>query len=734
MDNPKGGIGNQGLIDLFYRTVGWLKSFLVLLLILQILLTYFNIAGSFDFPWQFAEGEFILKHGHSSHSVMNAYGEISPHFENEYIFYEALIAGVDHLFGWMGLCLFFTLLCFLIYVPCLLAFLRAHDRFVSIDLCLFFLAEYLVNTRLAGRPELVADVCYILAGTMLMKWRVLEWNGPRTLALGLVFFCWGNAHGTFLIGLVMVGLWYGQAFVFQWRELLGSGGLAWMRPGWAAFLGCAMNPFGLYRFIQPFQLHGLVWGQGTSLEMKPIAGGIAILPMALALVTIMVLLIRMPQRNYTWLILTLVLLDFMAFQSIRYIGFIGLSMLLVTWDGLRHPREAFVPSVFPLIFAVMRVTAYLYVLCVVAWVFWGLAGEKVAMLQGYNREIRPVSLIVTTSSFRWLRAHPEQEYVILSFLDAGSWAQMPGTEGIHPMLDSGTHRYSDRTNQLYYYTLYSPETLRRVISRLHVNAVLVGTKNIYWAPVLNADPEWRLVHVRSDSQLYLRRNGQGTREDRQLFEKWEAIVDEDVGAARQSPDPADVSFVKIVRGLGLRPDADSLRLLAKAPDPFWMEDPCLVYVRDWLDRVPDKVVADALQSMNGRKDDDSMALQMLLLFRLHQDQGAVELAQEWHPAYLKIGYPEMRMFQAEAFLRTGNKKQAGEILASLWPKPRYSLYWSRLCAEAYADVPASMPRNARLLMSLADNPGWKEQVIAVMNDNIARFSKPLLPMPEKSGQ
>src|SRR5260221_2893760 len=260
---PEGG--HRELIAIVLGVVERLKIIIVIGLVIEVLLVCCNSIGAFDFPWQLAEGEFILENGHPARSVLQAYGEISPHFANEYILYEVVIAGVNRAAGWIGLCLFFGLLGFLIYLPCLLAFVRSRGRFTLIEICLFLLAQFLINMRLAARPELVAEVCYVAAGIMLARGDGRSWSALQTAGFGLIFCLWSNAHGSFLIGLVMLGLWYGQFFLFNWKTRVFTRNLTWMRPGLATLIGIALNPDGFFRLDQPFQLHSLIWGQATSL-------------------------------------------------------------------------------------------------------------------------------------------------------------------------------------------------------------------------------------------------------------------------------------------------------------------------------------------------------------------------------------------------------------------------------------------------------------------------------------
>jgi hypothetical protein len=722
VEPPSPKIENQGLFTASRHVVEWLKFILVLLIVIEVFLTCINIVGSFDFPWQLAEGDFILDHGHPTKSVLEAYGEVSPQFQNEYIAYEVLIAGINRYTGWTGLCIFFGLLGFSIYLPVLIAFLKSRHRFALIDICLFMLAQFLINMRLAARPELVADVCYVLAGIMLMRWPGKSWSMRQTLVFGLIFCLWSNAHGTFLLGGAMLALWYAQLFLFEWRTLLFTKDFTWLRPGLAAAIGCAINPFGFYRYIQPFELHSLVWGQGTSLEMGPVTSGVALLPLTWTTAAVLALVMRVRERKFYWMIAMLFLLQYLTFISIRYNMFIGLTLLVVTWDGLMHPREPFSPPIFPLAFATARLGLYLYLVVAYSCLCYSILGTKLDMLEDYTQFVYPKSKITTTSSFGWLREHPTQEYYLLSNLAAGSWSQMPATKGIHALIDSGSHRYSDRTNQLYYYSLFSPDIFRQIIAKLNVNAITINSANIYWASILNANPDWQLVHIKTDSQLYLRKSNLTAKAAPPLFSEWEANEEQKEAKDRKAGDPITVPSERILRGLKLRPDSDSLKMLSMASDVVWLEDPQVVYVQEWLDQVPDNLVEEKLNQMGNEMDNSSAGLRILLLLRLRQDQRAADIARQWHPMLLDMGSQDLQMLRAEAFVRAGDTGEARKILDSFWPKPRYSLRWARLCEQVYANDPGSMPPNARLLTGKADESQWLEDTLTTLNQNISRFS------------
>lgn len=708
-------IGHQGLIAVSLRVVERLKTIVVFALIIEIALVSFNMIRAYDFSWQLAEGRALWVQGKADPSVLNAYGEISPHFSNEYIFYEMILYGINSLAGWRGLCLFFGLLIYSLYAPCLLAFCRARHRFSVAHVLVFLLAQFIINLHVAARPELIAFVCYLVLGILLLGREGKSWSWGQLAGLGLLFCLWGNAHGSFLIGLTMLGLWYVQDFCFRAGELWLRRDYSWFLPGLVAVAGVVLNPAGVFRLIQPFELHSLLWGQATSSEMWPLRLGLAALPV-LGTAVGLVLLMRaclQGQRVY-WTMALLVLLLALTFVSVRYEGFIGISLLVVLWNELRRLAGSMGPSKtvsLPLAFGKALVCSAMALVLLSMITF--MVKTRRADLEKNSPYFFPHSLVPTHSSFVWLRTHSGENDALLSGLNAASWSQMPGYGGIHPLLDSGTHRYSDRTNQLYYYSLFSPELLRRILDRLEVNAVIVSGATSNWAPVLNANPAWSLAWVAEDSQLYLRKGSHPVSDDRELFSRWEAE------RLRGLADFKDVSGSELIRGLGLRPDTTSLQILRETRDVSWLGEPSLSFIQDWLKRAPDPLIQEALARIPEQAEDDStQGARILFLLRLGQGPRAAAFAEQWHPSILSLPFIEMQELRAEAFLAAGKSGEARAILQSLWPRPRYSLRWAELCRRVYGAGDPALPRNARLLAERAENVSWLDDLIPVLNLNI----------------
>jgi hypothetical protein len=714
MQNRSSKRGYQGLIAVSLRIVKRLKNIIAIGLIIEVLLNCFNLISALDFPWQLNEGNFILSHGYFTKSVLQAYGEISPHFENEYILYEIIIAIVNRIAGWTGLCLFFGFVGFLIYVPCLLAFIRSRGRYFMIHLLIFFLAQLIISMRLAARPELIADVCYIVAGTMLVFLQERSWSGLQTFYFGLIFCIWANVHGSFLIGLVMLGLWYGQFFLFNWKAIFFTRDISWIRPGMAALIGSVLNPDGFFRLEQPFKLHSLLWGQATSLEMWPIMTGIVLwLPLTGTLVALITLIIRLQERRNYWMLITLLILQYSTFISNRYAVFIGLSLLIIIWDDIRNIRKSFSPSFFQLPFALSRLMLYFVLTLRLLFLVIFTFEAKWELVKDHEQSIYSESLVTTDSSFVWLQEHPSKSYILLSTIVAGSWAQMPGQEGIHPLIDSGTHRYSDRVNQLYYYLLFSPEAFKLALSKLNVDTIIIGNFNICWAPVLNSNPDWCLTQIKPDSQLYLRKAHHNVSEDQQLFLQWEQMTRHDFTGY------TDISYTSIIRGFKLRPEEESLQMLLATQDVSWVFDPQISYVKDWLKEVPDNLIRDALKNIGDKTDNFSSGLRILFFLRLSEFKQAMKVARQWNPSRLNTAYQSFQELRAEAFISGGEGEPARKILESFWPQPRYSLRWAKLCEQVYVQDPQNMPENARLLANLTENFPWEENVIDSLNQNIS---------------
>jgi hypothetical protein len=716
MKYPAQGRTSQRLTTDLLRYTQHLKTIIVLAVICEVILNCFNVITAFDFSWQLTEGQFILSHGYPAHSILHAYGDISPHFVNEYILYEVLIATIHNIFGPIGLIALFGLISMLIYGPCLFVFYKSRNRFPIAILLLFFICQFVLNLRMAARPELLAYPCFIALGTILLSHRSASWSGRETAGTGFLFFIWANAHSSFFIGLGMLGLWFCQIMLLHWRSLIQTRDRTFIQPMLAALLGSALNPFGLFRFVQPFELHGLLWGQATSREMWPLPPRLEWLPLICTFVAIMILLICKNKEAPYWLIITVLGLQYLTFKSNRYGVFIALSLLIAIGYWLTSTPQHSPQAASTIILSAYKLCIHCFLAVATCFLIGFILAAKKSAIETQSRYLDPNTLLGTNASFFWLKERSTEHYFLLSSLGVNSWAQLPDVQNIYPLLDSGTHRFSDGVNRLYYYSLFHPETFKLVLSMLHVNAIIVGSSNIYWAPILNRYRDWRLAQIDSDSQLYLRRSQDDMATNVELFSQWESA------SGRGSSNVKDSSAEDIIRGIGIRPDKDSLQMLQETHDASWMFDPQITYIRDWLNQLRDDLVEDALKTIDDKSENSATGLKILFRLRLKQYQQAAEIARTWNPSLLDAGFQDMQELRAEAFDFAGDQKAARRTIECLRPEPRYSLRWAELCQLIYSDDPKAMPENARLLVDLTQDSAWEDKVIAGLNQNIIRLS------------
>ena len=714
MNYPDGASTSQRLTAKTIRYTQHLKTIIVVTIIIEVILNCFNLITAVDFPWQLTEGEYILTHHHLATTVLHSYGEPSPLFANEYILYETCIAIIYNILGPVGLIALFGLISLLIYGPCLFSFYIARDRLFLGLIILFCLSQLLINLRISARPELLAYPCFVALGMILIRHGLSSWTAKETGALGLLFFIWANAHGSFLIGLGMLGLWFCQLTLLQWKTLAQNRDDTALRPILAAFIGCALNPYGIFRFLQPFQLHGLLWGQATSLEMWPVTPGMEWLPLSCTFAAITILLIGKAATRPYWLIATALVLQYLTFNSNRYEVFVALVLLIAIPQLTASVSPPLPRSSLALLWSTGRLIIHILFAGFVFFIIGFIGFAKKQAMHSHFKYAAPNTWLATNSSFFWLMQRPTEDYFTLSNLTVGSWAQMPDVNNIHPFIDSGTHRFSDRVNQLYYYAFFQPDTFRLILTKLKINAIIVGPSNCYWASVLNRAPEWKLVQIESDSQLYFRRSPVDTSANDELFSSWEMSL------RSGNSHYGDVSAEELMRGLGRRPDAVSLQMLQETGDVSWMFDPQITYLRAWLEQVPDNLVSNALGEMADKAGSSATGVRILFNLRLKQFQQAATVARDWHPSFFESGSEDMQELRVEAFISAGDQASAQTILDHLWPQPRYSLRWAKLCQAVYSDNQSNMPHTARLLCDLAQTPAWQDDTLAALNGNILR--------------
>ncbi len=204
----------------------------IILFFTAIFITFFLAPVDTDLGWHLRYGNFFLENGHPmlrNKLTVLLHDQFWP---NSYIFYHPLIALVYNLSGFWGLTLLNALIMVLSFI---FVWLAVNKNIVKT----FIVA---ISTAVGGwvilRYGLRGQVTSILFLSLLFY--ILEKiNQTKTklILLGLLFFLWGNFHGSYLYGIILTCLW--SLLEFQPYLLI------------PVFIAPLLNPFGInnYRYV-----------------------------------------------------------------------------------------------------------------------------------------------------------------------------------------------------------------------------------------------------------------------------------------------------------------------------------------------------------------------------------------------------------------------------------------------------------------------------------------------------
>lgn len=309
----------------------WARRVLTVLFFLSVFLVFFQAPVDTDLGWHLRYGNYFLSHGRplmeNTISVLMA----GWRWPNSYILYQPLVAFVYNVFGFWGLSalngLLFTVTFYFIY----LFFDRSLLKTV-VTFFIFLLGGWSI-LRHGLRSQMMAFF-FLAVLFYLLKHQISWWR--RALLIFGLFALWGNFHGSFPLGIVVVVLW--ELFKFIDAKKAGE---IWhfCIYGLAALCGPLLNPYGvgnyrnvLYHFQTP--LRDLI------AEWVPATGVPGTVSVTIFLIYLVFLAGRRAWRaNFFWLVLGGFVL-FMALGAQRNLPLyslvqgIGLAFLLKT-EGKR---------------------------------------------------------------------------------------------------------------------------------------------------------------------------------------------------------------------------------------------------------------------------------------------------------------------------------------------------------------------------------------------------------------
>jgi hypothetical protein len=206
-----------------------------------------------SFLWHLRTGQWILDHGRVPRGDLYSYTVPGHAWVAQSWLAEVVYAGVDRAVGAQGVRLLTALMGACVGLA---AYRLAHRicgrRIVAAGLCVPALA--CSATTWVSRP-LLFGLCALVA----LVWIVevpSSWMGRRAVvSVPVVMWLWANVHGTFVLGLVYLGLHLAGSWVDgrpPWRGR--ERALVW--AGTAGFAVCFVNPYGWRLVWFPFALLG----------------------------------------------------------------------------------------------------------------------------------------------------------------------------------------------------------------------------------------------------------------------------------------------------------------------------------------------------------------------------------------------------------------------------------------------------------------------------------------------
>ncbi len=297
------------------------------------------------------------------------------------------------------------------------------------------------------RPQLAGLACFALVIVVATSTTGRRWHWG---AIPLTFALWANLHGSFLVGIGLLGLMaIGRVFDVIWRT--GRMGAA-LRDSEArrlvlltqiAAAAVLLNPYGIGIYGEVFAVAGnpnledlLEWSP-LSLRMQQ--------GQAAAAITIgLFLLYRMsPRRVQCGEVLSLIGFGLATLWTSRFINwwaplaayYVGVHLAAIRWKNFGRPVEARVRSGLNTVVA-----------CGLCWVFFAFTPFGVTLLHGQpkdpkdaaTRYQKSVSLLTPLGVIAHLNAEPPKGQVFNPY-EWGDYLTWAGPQGMQVFLNSHAH-------------------------------------------------------------------------------------------------------------------------------------------------------------------------------------------------------------------------------------------------------------------------------------------------------
>jgi hypothetical protein len=308
------------LLDM--RRLALISMFMVLLATLQL--------TDFDYFWHLKAGEYIVTHGALPEGDVFSFTHLGqPWVLHEWLF-EVVLYGMFTWLGPLGVKLL-TVTLAMTALGITYALMRRLAASPLIALILLLAAFIPFKLGISPRPQLVTYVFFVSFLYVLLSYKYFQAT-RYLLALPLLMVVWVNAHGGYMLGLALAGLFMACEWANYWvlSERNEKQKLQLVRLTFAVVataLASAINPGFLGHWLYPFQVMGLEATRQISEWQSPDFhdwGTRGYLMLALAFFVSYTYMVRKP--DFTELFIPTLLL-FASFIAIRHIPLAALTLI-----------------------------------------------------------------------------------------------------------------------------------------------------------------------------------------------------------------------------------------------------------------------------------------------------------------------------------------------------------------------------------------------------------------------
>jgi hypothetical protein len=276
-----------------------------------------------------AAGRWILEHRQFIHSDFFSYTFAGTNWNDPEWLSEVAMAALYGLAGWSGLALLFSaafgLTSFLI-ARYLLKFLNPLPAFVVLEL-----SNYCIAAGQSSRPYALALPIMAVWTMSLLEARSKS-RAPSSWLLPLMTV-WSNLHGSFLLGIGLVGAFAAEAF-FSAKQDRWSIARAWLVFAGGSVIAAAINPNGISGLVAPIAflqrpiLSGMLDWASTSFSR--------IGPFEISVLLLLGVCIIRPVRMSPWRLLVLLGIVHMALSHRRHMNVFATVAPILLAEPLSH--------------------------------------------------------------------------------------------------------------------------------------------------------------------------------------------------------------------------------------------------------------------------------------------------------------------------------------------------------------------------------------------------------------